>query len=146
MSFTYQIKINMKKILLIAGIFSFSFFWAQKNQNYLQIGYSSMCCGTPSPDPVMSYLSQFQKKNKTKAFEVYRQSGLGREGEFNLYIGIDKLSKTQKTNFIKGLQSAISSQNSKRNQSSDGTVNFEETAVITKADLGKARNLTIYKK
>jgi len=105
-----------------------------------------MCCGTPSPDPVMSYLSQFQKKNKTKAFEVYRQSGLGREGEFNLYIGIDKLSKTQKTNFIKGLQSAISSQNSKRNQSSDGTVNFEETAVITKADLGKARNLTIYKK
>lgn len=136
----------MKKILLIFSIFSFTFFFSQKNENYIQISYGSICCGTPSTDPVMDYLNQFQKKNKTQPFEIYRQSGLGREGEFNLYIGIDKLSKTQKSNFIKGLKAAVDSQNNSRRENSDGMVSFDETITVTKSDLNKARNLTIYKK
>lgn len=135
----------MKKISLVLGIFCFSFFFSQKNQNYLQIGYASICCGTPSTDPVINYVKQFQKKNKTKSFEILRQSGLGREGEFNLYIGTDQLSKTQKANFVKGLKSAISSQNTKRNTGSDGIVNFEASQVVTKKDLAQVKNLNSYK-
>ncbi|MCW3162510.1 hypothetical protein [Chryseobacterium oryctis] len=136
----------MKKILLTFTIFCFTFSFAQKGQNYLEISYSSMCCGTLSPDPVINYINQFQKKNKIKPIEVLIQSGLGREGEFNLYISTDNFSKTKKSAFIKGLQKVILTQNSKRNPSKDGTVNFEETAPVTKQDLANTRNLTIYKK
>lgn len=58
----------MKKTAILLGIFCFTFFFSQKNQSYLQIGYASICCGTPSPDPVINYVSQFQKKNKIKPF------------------------------------------------------------------------------
>ncbi|MET3537496.1 hypothetical protein [Chryseobacterium limigenitum] len=136
----------MKKILLIAGIFSFSFFWAQKSENYLQIRYGSICCGTPSTDPVMNYVKQFQKKNKIKNLEIYKQSGLGREGEFHLYIGTDSFSKKQALAFTKGLQSAIETQNNARKKNHDGTVGFDETQTVKKTDLSNARNLTIYKK
>ena len=136
----------MKKAAVIFSIFCSTFFFSQKNQNYLQIGYTSICCGTPSEDPVMNYVKKFQEKNKIRSLEIYEQSGLGREGEFNLYIGIDKLSKAQKSNFIKGLQAVTGSQNGKRDQSRDGIVNFEEATIITKEDLAKARNLTLYKK
>lgn len=136
----------MKKILLVFGLFCFSFFFSQKNQNYLQVGYASICCGPPSADPVMNYIGTFVKKNKIKNLEVYRQSGLGKEGEFSLYIGIDTLSKKQKTNFIKGLQSAVSLQNNQKSKNGSGIVNFDETMVATKADLSNKKNLTIYKK
>ncbi|MDR6404135.1 MULTISPECIES: hypothetical protein [Chryseobacterium] len=136
----------MKKILLTIGLFSFTLFFAQKSENYLQIGYSSICCGTPSDKPVMDFVNQFQKKNKIKALEIYKQSGLGREGEYNLYIGMDKLSKTQKTNFVRGLKTAIDSQNNSRSKNRDGIVNFSENEMVQKADLSNARNLTLYKK
>ncbi len=136
----------MKKILFTLGLFLSTFFFAQKSENYLQIGYASICCGTPSDKPVMDFVGQFQKKNKIKELEVYKQSGLGREGEYNLYIGIDKLSKTQKTSFIKGLKKAIDAQNSARRENRDGIVNFNETELVKKADLSNARNLNIYKK
>ncbi|ALR30686.1 hypothetical protein ATE47_09170 [Chryseobacterium sp. IHB B 17019] len=136
----------MKKILLTIGLFSCTLFFAQKSENYLQIGYSSICCGTPSDKPVMDFVNQFQKKNKIKALEVYKQSGLGREGEYNLYIGMDKLSKTQKTNFVRGLKTAIDSQNNSRSKNRDGIVNFSENEMVKKADLSNARNLTLYKK
>jgi len=71
---------------------------------------------------------------------------LGREGEYNLYIGMDKLSRTQKTNFVKGLRTAIDSQNNSRSKNRDGIVNFSENEMVKKADLTNARNLTIYKK
>lgn len=135
----------MKKIIVIVALFSFGMFFSQKNQNYLEISYSSICCGTPSTTPVINYVSQFQKKNKTKAFEILQQRGLGREGEFNLYISTDQLSKTQKVNFLKGLKSAISSQNTKRNESSEGIVNFESSKTVTKSDLASIKNLTVYK-
>lgn len=136
----------MKKILFALGLFLSTFFFAQKSENYLQIGYASICCGTPSDKPVMDFVSQFQKKNKIKELEIYKQSGLGREGEYNLYIGIDKLSKTQKAKFIKGLKGAIDAQNSARRQNRDGIVNFNEAELVKKADLSNARNLNIYKK
>ncbi|MEN4760917.1 hypothetical protein ABEG63_11335 [Chryseobacterium sp. C39-AII1] len=136
----------MKKIFLTIAIFCFAFSFAQKGQSYLQIGYGSICCGTPSTDPVMNYVNQFQKKNKIKSIEVLKQSGLGREGEFNLYIGIDALSKTQRPAFIKGLQAAVLSQNAKRKQNQDGIVNFEEVTIVSNKDLANAKNLTIYKK
>ncbi|MDQ0594708.1 hypothetical protein QFZ37_003077 [Chryseobacterium ginsenosidimutans] len=135
----------MKKIAIIIGLFSFTFFFSQNNENYLQIGYHSMCCGTPSADPVMNYVNQFKKKSKVKNFEVYRQSGLGREGEFNLYVGTDGFSKTQKSKFISGLRATVNSQNSKRKTNSDGTVTFDETGMVKKADLSNARNLTLLK-
>lgn len=133
----------MKKLLIILGIFSFTFFFSQKNENYLQVSYGSICCGTPSTDPVMNYVSQFQKKNKLKTLEILRQNGLGREGEFRLYIGIDPLSKTRKASFMKGLQSVIDTQNNNRKKNRDGFVGFEGE-IIKKADL--SQNLTIYKK
>ncbi|WP_027380781.1 hypothetical protein [Chryseobacterium daeguense] len=136
----------MKKILVFTGIFSFALFFSQKSQNYVQISYGSICCGTPSDKPVMNYISQFQSKNKVNNLEVYKQSGLGREGEYNLYIGTDNLSKTQKSKFISGLKTAIDSQNKARRENRDGIVNFDEATVVTKDDLSKARNLTIYKK
>jgi len=133
----------MKKIAVTIALFSFTFFFSQKNENYFQIGYHSMCCGTPSADPVMNYVNQFKKKNKIKNFEIYRQSGLGREGEFNLYVGTDGFSKTQKSKFISSLKATIDSQNKTRNPNSGGTVSFEETEMVKKADLSKARNLTL---
>jgi len=133
----------MKKVLATLGLFSSLLFFAQKSENYLQVGYASVCCGTPSNQPVMDYLAQFKNKNKVKNLEVYKKSGLGREGEYNLYIGTDGLSGTQKTAFIKGLKSAVNSQNNARKSESTGLVNFDEKETVRRADLGSVRNLTL---
>lgn len=133
----------MKKVLATIGLFSSVVFFAQKSETYLQIGYASVCCGTPSDQPVMDYLAQFKNKNKVKNLEVYKKSGLGREGEYNLYIGTDGLSGTQKTAFVKGLKSAVSSQNKARKSESTGMVNLNENETVQKADLMNARNLTL---
>jgi len=135
----------MKKIFLIFGVFVSTLFFAQKSENFYEISYNSICCGPPSTAPVMNYIEGFQKKNKGKTVEVFRQSGLGREGEFKLFIGIDALSKSQKSKFLKGLEAAVNSQNSAKNQSSDGTVNFNSQPV-KKESLKQINNLTIYKK
>lgn len=135
----------MKKILLTIGLFSTVLFFAQKNENYLVVGYHSICCGTPSDKPVMDFINTFRTKNKIKNFEVYRQNGLGREGEFNLYIGTDTFSKTQKMQFVNGLKAAIDAQNRMKKPNRDGNVSFNETEVIKKADLSNARNLTLIK-
>ncbi|WP_228432135.1 hypothetical protein [Chryseobacterium shigense] len=113
--------------------------------NYIQISYGSICCGTPSTKPVTDYLKKFEKSNRIKSFEVLRQGGLGREGEFNLYIGTDRLGKKQKTAFVKGLESAVALQNKNRKKDSDGTVSFDSSVIVGKSDLTKIKNLTIYK-
>lgn len=136
----------MKKIFLIIGIFTCTFFFAQKSETFLYLDYNSMCCGTPSTNPVMTYIETFQSKNKRKPIEVYRQSGLGREGEFKLFIGIDELSKSKRQQFIKGLTETVTLQNNKRNRSSDGSVFFTPTNSLSKENLNKLNNLTIYKK
>ena len=64
--------------------------------------------------------------NKIKNFEIYRQSGLGREGEFNLYIGTDTFSKAQKMQFVNGLKAAIDAQNRMKKPNRDGDVSFDE--------------------
>jgi hypothetical protein len=133
----------MKKIIVTIALFSSVLFFAQKSENYLQVGYHSICCGTPSDKPVMDYITQFQKKNKIKSFETYRQSGLGREGEFNIYIGIDGFSKKQKVKFMKGLRAAVNGQNKMRKPNRDGNITFDETQMVKKADLSNARNLTL---
>ncbi|KXH84791.1 hypothetical protein [Chryseobacterium kwangjuense] len=136
----------MKKIICTVFLFSSVFFFSQKNQNYIQVSYSSICCGTPSTQPLMDYVKQFEKKNKLRPLEILRHSGLGREGEFNLYIGIDKLSKKKKTTFLKGLQFALSSQNEKRKKDRDGHVNLDSAETIHGSNLKDIKNLTIYKK
>jgi uncharacterized FlgJ-related protein len=70
----------------------------------------------------------------------------GREGEFKLFIGIDALSKSQRKQFIKGLKETVTSQNNRRNQSRDGSVFFTPTESLSKDNLNKLNNLTIYKK
>jgi len=136
----------MKKVVLIIGLFSAVLFSAQKSETYLYLDYNSMCCGTPSTNPVMTYIETFQGANKRQPIEVYRQSGLGREGEFKLFIGIDALSKSKRKQFIKGLEETVTSQNNKRNRSSDGSVFFTPTQSLSKENLNKLNNLTIYKK
>jgi len=89
----------MKKIISTIAVFSCAFFFAQKSENYIEIGYNSICCGTPSSAPVMNYIKSFQGKKNT--LEIYRQSRLGREGEYKLFIGIDALSKSKKSKVYK---------------------------------------------
>ncbi|MEG1591227.1 hypothetical protein [Chryseobacterium sp.] len=134
----------MKKLFLTIAVFSCTFFFAQKSENYIEISYNSICCGPPSSSPVMNYVNSFQGKKNT--LEVYQQSRLGREGEYKLFIGIDALSKSKKAKFIKGLEAAINSQNKFRNESSDGIVNFESQKIVKKEKLNTLNNLTIYKK
>lgn len=134
----------MKKIILTIAIFSFTFFFAQKSENYIEISYNSICCGTPSSTPVINYINSFQ--GKKNILEIYRQSRLGREGEYKLFIGIDALSKSKKANFIKGLEVTINSQNKSRNENSDGIVDFESQKIVKKEKLSTLNNLTIYKK
>lgn len=136
----------MKKIFLTLGIFSCVFFYSQKSSTFLYLDYNSMCCGPPSTNPVMSYIEAFQNKNKKKIIEVYRQSGLGREGEFKLLVGIDALSKCKRKKFIKGLEETVLSQNNTRNLSSDGSIFFTSTQSVTNDELKKLNNVTIYKK
>lgn len=136
----------MKKIAFITFFFCFAFFFSQKSMSYVRISYGSICCGTPSTKPVTDYLKKFEKSNQLRAFEILKQSGLGREGEFNLYIGTDKLGKKQKSVFTKGLQSVIALQNKNRKQESDGTVDFDPAVAVYKSDLTNIKNLTIYKK
>lgn len=134
----------MKKIILTIAVFGCAFFFAQKSENYIEIGYNSICCGTPSSAPVMNYINSFQGKKNT--LEIYRQSRLGREGEYKLFIGIDALSKSKKAKFIKGLEATINSQNKSRNENSDGIVDFNSRTIIKKEKLSTLNNLTIYKK
>ncbi|WP_294237052.1 hypothetical protein [uncultured Chryseobacterium sp.] len=133
----------MKKVLATIGLFSSILFFAQKSESYLQVGYASVCCGTPSDKPIMDYLTQFKSKNKVKSLEIYKQTGLGREGEYKLYIGTDGLSGTQKSAFIKGLKAVVNSQNKARKTESAGLVNFDEKKTVKKSDLMNARNVTL---
>lgn len=135
----------MKKIILTAALFCFTFFYSQKNQNYLQIGYASVCCGPPSEKPVISYLKEFKKKNQIKSLEILIQNGMGREGEFNVYVGTDYLSVNQKSRLIRGLMATVSNQNNRREQKSNGLVNFNSEITVKQQDIN-TKNLTIYKK
>jgi len=136
----------MKKIISTFALFSCTLFFAQKSESYLKLSYGSMCCGTPSTAPVMNYIDSFQGKSKAKKVEIFRQSGLGREGEFALYIGIDALSKSKRMKFVKGLETTVNSQNDSRDKNSGGTVFFTSSELVKKNDLTQLKNLIPHKK
>lgn len=136
----------MKKIIITTALLAFTFFYAQKNQNYLEISYGSVCCGPASDKPVMSFLKEFKNKSQIKSLEVLIQKGMGREGEYTLYVGTDFLTKNQKKRLIRGLTATVSNQNNNKKSQSTGNVSFDSTAVVTQSDLTDVKNLTIYKK
>lgn len=72
--------------------------------------------------------------------------GMGKEGEYTLYIGTDYLTKNQKSRLIRGLTAAISNQNNNKKSQSIGNVFFDSTTVVSQSDLKNVKNLTIYKK
>ncbi|MGN7863390.1 hypothetical protein [Chryseobacterium sp.] len=136
----------MKKGIAAVAVLCFTFFFSQKSQRYLEIGYTSICCGPPSEKPVISYLKEFRRKNRIKNLEILQQKGLGKEGEFALYIGTDYLSSNQRNRLVRGLMATISNQNNSRTQDSKGAVNFDSAMIVHQSDLMNAKNLTIYKK
>ncbi|RLJ33062.1 hypothetical protein CLU97_2535 [Chryseobacterium sp. 7] len=136
----------MKKLIVTTALFAFTFFYSQKNQNYLQISYGSVCCGPASDKPVMSFLKDFKNKSQIKSMEVLIQKGRGREGEYTLYVGTDFLTKNQKNRLVRGLTAAISNQNNSKKSKNVGNVFFDSTAVVTQSELADVKNLTIYKK
>lgn len=74
------------------------------------------------------------------------QKGMGREGEFELYVGTDFLTLTQKKRLIRGLTASISNQNNNKKSQNIGNINFDSTDIAHQEDLMNAKNLTIYKK
>ncbi|WP_431610155.1 hypothetical protein [Chryseobacterium sp. 'Rf worker isolate 10'] len=136
----------MKKLIVTTALFAFTFFYSQKNQNYLQISYGSVCCGPASDKPVISFLKEFKNKSQIKSMEILIQKGRGREGEYSLYVGTDFLTKNQKKRLIRGLTAAISNQNNSKKNQNVGNVFFDSTAVVTQSELTDVKNLTIYKK
>ncbi|RXM50352.1 MULTISPECIES: hypothetical protein [unclassified Chryseobacterium] len=136
----------MKKVLLAAALFCATFFFAQKNQNYLKISYTSVCCGPASEKPVISYLKEFKRKNQIRSLEILMQKGMGREGEFELYVGTDFLSINQRKRLIRGLTASVSNQNNNKKSQNIGTVNFDSADIVHQQDLMSSKNLTIYKK
>jgi hypothetical protein len=118
----------MKKLLqLIISALVFNPFiaFSQTNQNYIIVGYSSICCGTPSEKPIMDYIKNFERKNKLKPFEMFVEYGLGKEGEHAFYIGTDALSNKLIKSFLDGLNITAANQNKKRSKNADGYVNVE---------------------
>ncbi|MBE4948346.1 hypothetical protein [Chryseobacterium culicis] len=136
----------MKKLIVTSALFAFAFFYSQKNQNYLQISYGSVCCGPASDKPVMSFLKEFKNKSQIKSMEILMQKGRGREGEYTLYVGTDFLTKNQKKRLIRGLTATVSNQNNSKKSQNVGNVFFDSTAVVTQSELSDVKNLTIYKK
>lgn len=136
----------MKKIILAAALFCFTFIFSQKNQNYLEISYGSVCCGPLSEKPVIIFLKEFKKKNQIRSLEILMQKGLGREGEFNLYVGTDFLTTNQRSRLVRGITAAVSNQNNNRKSENNGNVNFDPATIVRQQDLIKEKNLTIYKK
>ncbi len=136
----------MKKIIITIALFAFTFFYSQKNQNYLEISYGSVCCGPASDKPVLSFLKEFKNKSQIKSMEILIQKGRGREGEYTLYVGTDFLTKNQKKRLVRGLTAAVSNQNNNKKSQSVGNVFFDSTAVVTQSELADVKNLTIYKK
>ena len=115
---------------------------AQKNEKYLRIDYSSICCGTPSEKPLMDYLKDFSQKNKLKNFEIWLETGLGLEGEFALFIGIDHLNDKQKKKLISGLKTLVVEFENKRNTNHDGNIQLNEEFVPKDAIIKKQNKPT----
>ncbi|SDI81649.1 hypothetical protein SAMN05421542_1896 [Chryseobacterium jejuense] len=78
--------------------------------------------------------------------EILMQKGMGREGEFELYIGTDFLTVNQRKRLVRGLTASVSNQNNSKKSQNIGNINFDPADIAHQEDLMNAKNLTIYKK
>lgn len=118
---------QLLKLVIIALIVNPVFAFSQSNKNYIIVGYSSVCCGTPSEKPIMNYIKNFEKENKLKPFEMFVERGLGKEGEHAFYIGTDNLNTKLLKSFFDGLKIRAASQNKQRSKKGDGYVNVADS-------------------
>lgn len=119
----------MKKAITILLMCGFGLTNAQTAKKYLVVNYSSICCGTPSNQPVVDYVKKFHKTNKCKAPEIWQETGLGREGENAIYISTDACGNRLEKKLVAGLQQTAKAQNSRRNESSSGYVHVSDETV-----------------
>ena len=119
----------MKKLLLFSFPLLFAISFAQKNEKFVRIDFSSICCGPPSDQPLINYLEEFRQKNKLKDFEIWLETGLGDEGEYALYIGVDRLNPKKENTFISGIKSIVNDFESSRNINQDGNIRFHDDLV-----------------
>ena len=110
----------------------------QKNEQYLIVDFSSICCGTPTEKPLLDHVKKFKKEKKLQNVDIWRESGLGREGEFALFISLDGLKKSQQAELINGIKLLSENFSKKRNNNSDGYINISEE-LISKIDLMKKK-------
>lgn len=129
----------MKKLLLFSFPLLFAISFAQKNEKYVRIDFSSICCGPPSDQPLINYLEEFRQKNKLKDFEIWLETGLGDEGEYALYIGVDRLNPKKENTFISGIKSIVNDFESSRNINQDGNIRFHDD-LVKKDELIKKQN------
>lgn len=121
----------MRKTISILFILLFSISFAQKSEKYVRIDFSSICCGPPSEETLMDFVEKFRQENKLKDFEIWMETGLGFEGEYALYIGLDpfKCKTKRKEKFISGLKNIVDDFESKRNNNQDGNIFIREELV-----------------
>lgn len=113
------------KILIVAILLIPTLTFSQTNKNYIVIRYTSICCGTPTENPIMDYILKFEKNKKLKPFEMFVEYGLGKEGEHAYYVGTDNLNHKLTKSFLIGLKNTATKQNKQRSENSDGYVNVE---------------------
>ena len=129
----------MKKLLLFSFPLLFAISFAQKNEKFVRIDFSSICCGPPSDQPLINYLEEFRQKNKLKDFEIWLETGLGDEGDYALYIGVDRLNPKKENTFISGIKSIVNDFESSRNINQDGNIRFHDD-LVKKDELIKKQN------
>ncbi|OYU79369.1 MAG: hypothetical protein CFE23_14465 [Flavobacterium sp. BFFFF1] len=114
------------KLIIIVLICIPVFAYSQTNNNYITVGYSSICCGPPSEKPVTDFVKNFEEQNKLKPFEIFVEGGLGKEGEYAFYIGTDNLDVKLLESFWNGIKVVVSNQNKQRSEHHDGYVNLDD--------------------
>ncbi|WP_324027846.1 hypothetical protein QSV08_07835 [Maribacter sp. BPC-D8] len=110
------------KSIIFAFVLIPVFAFSQTNKNYIPISYSSICCGTPTDQPVMDFIKNFEEKNNLKPFEIFIEVGLGKEGEHTFYIGTDNLDAKLLESLCSSLTTITATQNKKRSKNRSGYV------------------------
>lgn len=131
-----------KKILLILSVLIFTFSFSQKNKYYVRIDFSSICCGPPSAENLQEYFLKYQKENKLQKFEIWTENGLGDEGEYALYIGVDQLIKNSDDQFWNGINTIVNEFSKTRNENQDGVIKIHESLVFKAILIQKQKNPT----
>ena len=87
------------------------------------VSFGSICCGTPSPDFLKLFISNFNKENKS-AVTADIVSGCGREGEFVILITPGQMEPATLTTMVNALEKTVTATDStnKKNNTSSGTI------------------------